>query len=176
MMRRKSTCTYNPRILENYEIFSGLTEEQIEQFCKVIIPIHFNKGDPIILEGDKGNSILILLEGEVEISQALTLKTDVSGTDTREKSLIALSSSVRPFFGEMSLFSDDDLRSATVKAATPCGIARVSKDDFFHICNKYPEIGNKVMQNIARVLSRRLKQANQNVLKLTTAFSLIIES
>jgi hypothetical protein len=31
------------------------------------------------------------------------------------------------------------------------------------------------MQNIARVLTERLKQANQNVLKLTTALSLLIE-
>ena len=176
MKKKKVSCEFNPQILEDYEIFSGLDESQIDEFCKVIVPIEFNKGDTIILEGDKGNSILILLDGKVEISQALTLKTDVSQSDTREKSLITLSSDIRPFFGEMSLFSDDDKRSATVKAVSICKIGRVDRNDFFNICNKNPEIGHHVMQNIARVLSRRLKQANQNVLKLTTAFSLIIES
>ena len=174
--KHKNTCEFNPQILKDYEIFSGLNEEQIEKFCKLITPIKYNKGDAIILEGDPGDSILILLEGKVEISQALTLKTDVSQTDTREKSLISLSSDFRPFFGEMSLFSEDDKRSATVKAGSACGLGKIDKNTFFKICNDNPEIGNQVMQNIARVLSRRLKQANQNVLKLTTAFSLIIES
>lgn len=172
----KNSCEYNPQILKDYEIFAGLTEDQIDRFCQVITPLRYNKGDVIIQEGDSGDSILILLEGKVEISQALTLKTDLSQTDTREKSLITLASDFRPFFGEMSLFSDDDKRSATVKAASSCGIAKIDKDKFFKICNDHPEIGNRVMQNIARVLSNRLKQANQNVLKLTTAFSLIIES
>ena len=176
MKKNKKTCEYNPLILKDYEIFAGLDEQQIERFCKVITPIQFNEGDVIIQEGDPGDSILILLDGKVEISQALTLKTDASQSDTREKSLISLSSDYKPFFGEMSLFSDDDKRSATVKAASTCGIAKIDKNVFFIICNDYPEIGNKVMQNIARVLSRRLKQANQNVLKLTTAFSLIIDS
>jgi len=174
--RQKNTCEYNPEILKDYEIFSGLDENQIDRFCKVITPIQFNKDDIIILEGDPGDSILILLDGKVEILQALTLKTNVSQADTREKSLISLSSDFRPFFGEMSLFSEDDKRSATVKAASVCGVAKIDKNKFFKICNDYPEIGNQVMQNIARVLSRRLKQANQNVLKLTTAFSLIIDS
>lgn len=173
---KKRSCEYNPPILKEYEIFAGLSEEQIDKFCRVIQPIQFNKGDVIILEGDQGNSILLLLEGKVEISQALTLKTDVHQTDSREKSLITLSSDIHPFFGEMSLFSEDDKRSATVKATTTCGIARIDKNEFFRICDSYPEIGSKVMQNIARVLSRRLKQSNQNVLKLTTAFSLMIES
>jgi len=176
MKKNKNTGKYNPQILKGYEIFAGLDEKQIERFCKVITPIQFNSGDVIIQEGDTGDSILILLDGKVEISQALTLKTDVSQADTREKSLISLSSDHRPFFGEMSLFSDDDKRSATVKAVSTCSVAKIEKNSFFSICNDYPEIGNLVMQNIARVLSHRLKQANQNVLKLTTAFSLIIES
>jgi CRP/FNR family cyclic AMP-dependent transcriptional regulator len=175
-MKKNKNFTFNPKILKEYEIFTGLTEDQINQFCQVIKAIHFNQGDTIIQEGDVGNSILLLLDGKVEISQALTLRTSSAQSDTREKSLIKLTSEYHPFFGEMSLFSDDDLRTATVKASSACEIARIDKKDFFNICNNHPEIGGHVMHNIARVLSRRLKQANQNILKLTTAFSLIIES
>jgi len=175
-MKKNQNFTFNPNILKEYEIFTGLTEEQINQFYQVIKAIHFNQGDTIIQEGDKGNSILLLLDGKVEISQALTLRTSSAQSDTREKSLIKLTGEHHPFFGEMSLFSDDDLRTATVKASSACEIARIDKNDFFRICADHPEIGCHVMHNIARVLSRRLKQANQNILKLTTAFSLIIES
>lgn len=175
-MKKDHTYEFNPKILKEYEIFTGLTEEQIDQFYRVIKAIHFNQGDTILQEGDKGNSILLLLDGKVGITQALTLRTSSAQSDTREKSLITLASELHPFFGEMSLFSEDDLRTATVKASSACEIARIDKKDFFNICNNYPEIGAHVMHNIARVLSRRLKQANQNILKLTTAFSLIIES
>ncbi len=174
MKRKKDKFKYEPEDLKEYEIFNGLDEDQIQWFCKVIKAINFNKGDTIIREGEKGNSILLLLNGKVEISVALTLRTHPQ-RDTREKNLICLSHENHPFFGEMSLFLPDDRRTATVKAATNCDIGRIAKTDFFHICNDYPEVGNRVMQNIAKVLSHRLTQANQNVLKLTTAFSLIIE-
>ncbi len=173
---KKRPNTSNLKKLQEYEIFSGLSEDQIDQFCKVIKPIQFNKDDIILQEGNVGNSILLLLEGKVEITLALTLQMNRSQMDNREKSLIELSSDNHPFFGEMSLFSDDDKRTATVKAVSICLIGRLDKKDFFKICNTHPEIGYNVMQNISRVLCKRLKQANNNVLKLTTAFSLIIES
>ncbi len=167
---------FPPETLAHYEIFAGLTPEQIKAFWDCLEINNYSDGETIIQEGAVGNSILILIEGEVEITQALTLRTTTSSVDTREKSILRLSDKKHPFFGEMSLFSNDDRRTATVKAVGLCKIARLGKEDFFNICNNNPAIGNRVMQNIARVLCQRLKQANQNVLKLTTAFSLLIES
>lgn len=167
---------FSPETLTRYEIFAGLNPEQIKVFCECLEVNNYDDGDTIIQEGAVGDSILILIEGEVEITQALTLRTITSGIDTREKSILRLSAEKHPFFGEMSLFSNDDRRTATVKALGACKVGRISKEDFFRICNDNPVIGNRVMQNIARVLCQRLKQANQNVLKLTTAFSLLIES
>ncbi len=166
----------NSKMLIEFEIFRDLTEDQIENFCQVAQPIFFQSGDVIIQEGAPGKSILLLIDGKVEISQALTLKTSQVQTDTREKAIIQLSSEYHPFFGEMSLFSDDDKRTATVKAVTKCCLGRIGRKEFFEICNSYPEIGFHVMKNISRVICNRLKKANQNVLKLTTAFSLMLES
>ncbi|MFA4838628.1 MAG: cyclic nucleotide-binding domain-containing protein [Candidatus Neomarinimicrobiota bacterium] len=175
-MMKKNCNQIDAKALLHYEIFGGLTEAQVQHFCTVIKMIEFKSGDVILQEGTPGHSILLLLDGKVEISQALTLKTSAIQLDTREKSILALSSEQHPFFGEMSLFSEDDRRTATVKALSVCILGRIASEDFFAICHAQPEIGFQVMQNIARVLSRRLKQANQNVLKLTTAFSLMIES
>ena len=46
---------------------------------------------------------------------------------------------------------------------------------FQTICNDNNEIGYKVMMNLAKILSRKVLETNQNVLKLTTAFSLVLE-
>ncbi|MBO8131691.1 MAG: cyclic nucleotide-binding domain-containing protein [Candidatus Marinimicrobia bacterium] len=166
---------YSPEYLKNFFIFSGLNVEEINPFFSVMKLIHFDRDETILREGDIGHSILLLLEGEVEISQALTLKIDNSDVDTREKGLIKLSSSQYPFFGEMCLFTKDDKRSATVKAKTDCIVGRITKVDFFSICEKNPEVGYKVIKNIATVMTDRLKQANMNILKLSTAFSLLVD-
>lgn len=173
---KHQTIKHDFKNLSKYKIFEGLSEDQIAHFCQVTQPIQFLEGDAILQEGEIGNSILLLIDGKVEITRALTLKTSQSQTDTREKALISLSSENYPFFGEMSLFSDDDKRTATVKAVTKCLIGRIDRRDFFNICCSNPEIGFHVMKNISRVLCSRLKQSNQNILKLTTAFSLMLES
>jgi len=166
---------FDSESLKNFQIFNNLEKKQIDIFLPIIKEIKFQANDIIIHEGSKGNSILLLLDGNVEISVALTLNMYNSGADNREKSLIKLSSNFHPFFGEMCLFNKDDKRTATVKAATDCLIGRIEKNEFFKICNSNSEIGNIVMQNIATVMCKRLITANTNVLKLTTAFSLAIE-
>ena len=82
---------------------------------------------------------------------------------------------MKPLFGEMSLFDKEDRRSASVKAIIECKLAQLMSDDLLVICDEYPDIGYKVMKNLAKILSRRLVETNQNVLKLTTAFSLVLE-
>ena len=56
-------------------------------------------------EGDDGDTIVLLLSGEVSITQALTLKNKKAVSDNREKVLIKLNANLHPFFGEISLFS-----------------------------------------------------------------------
>ena len=40
---------------------------------------------------------------------------------------------------------------------------------------KDPDFGYKVIRNIAQTLAERLEKANQDILKLTTAFSLALQ-
>ena len=49
------------------------------------------------------------------------------------------------------------------------------KDDLFAICQSDPDIGYVIMRNVASIVTDNLIKANTNVLKLTTAFSLILE-
>ena len=75
----------------------------------------------------------------------------------------------------MSMFNDGDRRTANVRAETACILVKLDKLDLYNNCEKNPNIGFKVMRNLGRIISGNLVKANQNVLKLTTAFSLILE-
>lgn len=163
------------KVLQEFILFKGLDEEQLAKFSKIAREIDVASGENFITEGEIGDSIFLLLDGEVEINQALTLPMGKGGTDNREKSIIKLSSKLRPMFGEMSLFHEDDRRTASVKALTNCRLIKILKNDLFRISDENQAIGYVVMRNMAGILCSNLVKANRNVLKLTTAFSLVLE-
>jgi len=164
--------------LNKYPIFSNLIDSEIKKFEEKIEIITFKANDLIIKEGQEGKSILFLFEGDINISQALTLMTNKSeNEDNREKELIRLSSSEHDIsLGEISLFSIDKKRSATVKAIKKCIVGRLTFEDFFEICDQNNDVGYKVMKNIGKIITKHLMKSNHKVLKLTTAFSLLIDN
>ena len=165
----------NTEKLKNYKIFEDLSNENINLFVDVLEEVKVDKGENFISEVDAGDSVFLLLKGEVEVNQVLTLSVNKGEIDRREKALIKLSSDDYPQFGEMSMFSEGDRRTANVKAKSNCTLGKVTKENLFSICDKNPDVGYKMMRNLGRIISGNLVNANQNVLKLTTAFSLILD-
>jgi len=170
----------NNNQLNQFQIFDDLNDDQISQFHSALKEVTLkevtiDKGKKFITEGEQGDSIYLLLSGSVEINQALTLSMNKGESDNREKAILKLTSEMHPQFGEMSIFNEGDRRTANVRAETTCTLARLDKSDLYSICDANPEIGYKVMRNLGRIISGNLVKANQNVLKLTTAFSLILD-
>ncbi|MBT3738221.1 MAG: cyclic nucleotide-binding domain-containing protein [Candidatus Marinimicrobia bacterium] len=165
----------NNNQLNQFQIFDDLNDDQISQFHSALKEVTIDKGKKFITEGEQGDSIYLLLSGSVEINQALTLSMNKGESDNREKAILKLTSEMHPQFGEMSIFNEGDRRTANVRAETTCTLARLDKSDLYSICDANPEIGYKVMRNLGRIISGNLVKANQNVLKLTTAFSLILD-
>jgi len=165
----------NNEQLKKFTIFSDLTDDELNHFSDALKEVKMEKGQQFITEGEEGDCIYLLLEGEVQINQALTLSMNKSESDNREKAILKLSSDINPLFGEMSMFNEGDRRTANVRAETTCVLVKLDKSDLYNICEKNPNIGFKVMRNLGRIISGNLIKANQNVLKLTTAFSLILE-
>ena len=161
--------------LKNYKIFEDLDDNQLDIFHPILSKEKVEANSKFIVEGDEGNSIYLLLKGEAEINQALTLSVNKGESDKREKSIMKLTDRDFPQFGEMSIFSEGDVRTANVRAQTDCTLAKIDKEDLFKICNDNPKIGFLVMRNLGRIITQNLIKANQNVLKLTTAFSLILD-
>ena len=170
--------TLETKKLLNYPIFKNLNENEIKKFSSKIIIKDYDENSIIIKEGDKGNSILFLINGEINVSQALTLVTNKNNeSDNREKELIRLSSNNDDIsLGEISLFSVEKKRSATVKTISRCQIGILQSADLFEICNNNHTVGYKVMQNISEIITKHLLKSNHKVLKLTTAFSLLIDN
>jgi CRP/FNR family transcriptional regulator, cyclic AMP receptor protein len=164
---------YVPSLVKS-DLFRGLDADEVEVFRPAFDKINFKAGESIMREGDAGHALLILVEGKISISKSLTL---IDGDDgqNHDKTFITLDSSYKPFFGEMALLLPASLRTAHVTAVTNSQIVKITRENFDSICKTYPHLGYKVMTNIATKLAANLQRENQNVLKLTTAFSLLLE-
>jgi len=55
---------------------------------------------------------------------------------------------------------DEANRSATAVASTDCELAAFFRDDLMDIITKAPKTGNKILMNLANVISRRLKHTS----------------
>ena len=160
--------------LKDCPLFKGLSEEEIAIYRPASKQVSYKAGDAIMTEGTPGKNLVILIKGEVTISKKLTLLGD-DQSDTKDKTFITLTHEHKPFFGEMAILMEDSKRTATVLASTACEIVVMDKDKFMELSAQYPKIGRTVMENIARKLAANLERESKNVLKLTTAFSLVLE-
>ena len=150
-------------------LFRDLEDREIEQVLDRTSPREFPAGSEIIREGEPGDSMYIMISGEVEITKQLTLVLD---KDTpKERVMIRLKADDGVYFGEMSLL-EQDTRSATVTALTDCRLLELNHQDFLELIRHDTAMGVKLMLHLAQLLSRHLRKTNQDVVKLTTALAI----
>lgn len=156
-------------------LFENLDEEQIKKIMNIMTVSEVEKEEMITREKESGDTMFILIKGEVEISKSLFLPQLAKELSLQEKALIRLTAKQHAFFGEMALFMENPERSASIKALRPCTLAVMQKDDILNLIEKDFAIGITVYKNIAIELTKRLIKSNKDILKLTTAFSLALE-
>jgi CRP/FNR family transcriptional regulator, cyclic AMP receptor protein len=162
--------------LVRFPIFAGLAAAHLDKIAAIVSEEVVPAGQSIIREGEVGDKLFLLLDGRVEVRKNLTLRLGREGMDTREKSLSAMHADQAPYFGEMALLKADSLRSATVQALAECRVGCISRDAFTRLCESDTDLGYRLLLNIAKNLVVHLEKTNQDVLKLTTAFSLALQS
>lgn len=162
-------------IFKNIGILQGLPDEQIKQLFDHCRRVVVQKGDIVMEEGEEEYSMFFFLDGEVVISNTMTMKATGKGGGFSEveKSLVKLSAGMVSVLGEMSIIEELP-RSATVKAFSECVMYEISKDDFESFTAKYPEIGSKIIFNISKILCHRVRRSNKDIIKLSTALSIAV--
>ena len=167
----QTTITY----LGQFPIFAGMSDAHLDKMVKIMKRKRFRAGQIIIQEGERGDSMFLLLDGKVEVSKTLTLIIDRGNVDTRDKSLIHLSAEDMACFGEMSLLGNSHKRTATIKTFTDCTVGIITREDCLQLCEEDTLLGFLFMRNVAKAIALRLERANKDVIKLTTAFSLALQ-
>lgn len=98
-------------------------------------------GDFLFREGESGDRMYVLLEGNMEIKLGdLVLETAAPGA----------------LIGEMALI-DNSPRTASVVAKTPCRLAQIDQRRFHFLVQQTPHFATHVL----KVLSGRLRRMNE---------------
>jgi CRP/FNR family cyclic AMP-dependent transcriptional regulator len=152
-------------------IFQDLDEEELQRVLHLARHRSFSANALIIKEGESGDSMYIMCEGEVNITKRLTLVLDQDLP--KEKRMIRLKAADGVSFGEMALL-ENDTRTATVTALTDCKLLELNRDDFLGFIREHSVTGCKIMLRLAQLLSRFLRKTDSDVVKLTTALAIAL--
>ncbi len=172
--RRQATSAVSDlEILKKAPIFVGLDDQQLEKVLAVTRRVSWPAGQPIMREGDTGDTMCILLSGTVQVSKQVTLPSLDDEQEPQHKVLGRLDGKDSPCFGEMSIL-EDSVRSASVIPLAPCELLEIHGDDFSRLAESDYYIGYRVVRNIAKIVSARLRKNDRDLLKLTTVLSLAL--
>lgn len=109
-------------------------------------------GEVIISEGDVGNCMYVIQEGEVEVISI------VDGEIIRVAVL-----TTGDFFGETAIF-DSEVRSATVRALSETRVLTIDKKTFLGRIKEDPTLAFRIVET----LTKRVKAMNQQFIESKT--------
>jgi CRP-like cAMP-binding protein len=113
----------------------------------------FEDGETIIRQGDYGDCMYVIQEGQVEIIRELD--------DNRVRLAVRQKGD---FFGEMAIF-EHEVRSATVRALGNARVLTIDKKNFLRRIHEDPSLAYRMVQT----MSRRIRELSVEVTQLRTA-------
>ena len=159
--------------VKSSSIFSTLTDEEIAEVLNITKEIHYRECDVIMQEGEKGDTMYMVMKGEVGVSKSLTMKFGADDFREADKVLNRFRPEDHAILGEMALIGQDN-RSASIMARTDCTLLEINRDDFLKLIKDRPELGVKILLKLSELLINRLRQSSQDVIRLTTALSIAL--
>lgn len=132
-------------LLKSIPFFESLAPEEMKELSEVLDEKIFPKGETIFQFGRMGDSLYIVLEGEVEL-----FIRDISGDK-----ILLTTAQPGEFFGELSLF-DQGPRTATAIACEESKLLILHRQDLLNFLKKRPDAS----LNLLAILSQRIRKTN----------------
>src|SRR5207237_9781387 len=143
---------HDPTTLPEQQLLGGLTTAEIEALATHMKPRTCQAGQRIVGAGEPAMSLVFLQSRmvRVKLPTGVPLATFVAGI----------------VFGEMALL--EDRRSADVWADTLVHCHELPLDAYAGFRDRYPQVGERIIRNLAVLLAKRLILANTKIDLLTS--------
>ncbi len=136
-------------------IFSSFNVDEIAILSKYMSFLHIEQDVYLFNEGDQGNFMVFIVSGLLEVQKMSDTGKNIPLARLTKGSTV----------GEMGLI-DRYPRSATVIARQPTTMVTLTDKGFSILAEKYPALGIKVMQKIARLLSLNMRRTTSKLADL----------
>jgi len=137
--------------LNNVAIFKNLKAEDLHLVASITKEEFYKNNEIIIQEGEMGDKMFIIVDGEVEVYKG-----------NSGKELMVLGKMKKnEFLGEMAIF-DEEPRSASIKSITDAHMLTISKDDIKELVLSYPDLSFGIFKG----LCGRVREANTRLFEL----------
>ena len=131
-------------ILKSVELFKSIPAENLSKVAQITEEVKYSKDEPIFLEGDYGDSLFIVVDGEVKIHKG-----------QQELALLKKGACL----GEMALL-DDEPRSADATITEESTLFKIEREGFYEVMAGQ----SVIMQGIIKLLTGRLRVANEKLM------------
>jgi CRP-like cAMP-binding protein len=142
--------------LAEFPLFRNLPETLLDKIAKLGEELYFSQGDTIFREGEGADILHFLLGGEVLLKVKLTSRPEsmtVSVVSQRFESF-GWSGIVPPYHYTASAFCETD-----------CKILALPGVKFMNLLEENPEAGFVVMRRLTELISSRLRNSRQALIK-----------
>ena len=130
-------------ILKSVELFKSIPAENLSKVAQITEEVKYSKDEPIFSEGDYGDSLFIVVDGEVKIHKG-------------QQELALLKGAC---LGEMALL-DDEPRSADATITEESTLFKIEREGFYEVM-----AGQSVVcEGILKLLTGRLRVANEKLM------------
>lgn len=136
-------------ILVLVKLFRGLPVEDVETIAHYMRAYVALEDTVVFQEGETGDAMLFIVEGMVRVCRGDPVDAATLGILDRGKTV-----------GEMALI-DNLARSATCIVLHECLFAALTRTNFERLSQDHPRLAIAVLKEVARMLSSRLRHANQ---------------
>lgn len=141
--------------LINLPLFDNFDVDELSVLSHHMSYIHLQRGEFLFVEGDRGTFLGFVVTGLLEVMKKSEIGENIVIARLTKGSSI----------GEMALI-DKSPRSATVKAKQATTLVTLTEKGFQILTKQSPQLGIKVVQKIARLLSLNMRRTSSKLADL----------
>jgi CRP/FNR family cyclic AMP-dependent transcriptional regulator len=145
-------------VLRQNVLFSTLTKKELRYLAGLVYERVYQPDEPIFKQNERGFGMYVIARGSVAI------KSQQGAED-----LFVTELSVGSFFGELALIDPNNLRTASAFALERTVLIGFFKPDLMDILERKPEMGSKILFQLAMVLGERLMKTTEKMTLLNQA-------
>jgi len=151
--------------LKQVPLFRNFSDEMVREFAATFRKSAYKAGEIIFKEKSEGDTLFILLSGQVAIEKGL----DETGANFKQLAIL----SDGEFFGEMSVL-EKQTRFAQARAEKDVSLYEIKRDEFFDFIKGHPENGIAIFTEIVRVIAKRLQHTSSELTMLFDMSRLVL--